>query len=255
MDYEQYRGQLKSEWDLAVISDDFRMADDTTQQKAIKMYDEGENLNKIVEFCKNEKTRQFAESLKKEAELSKRFSTRTFDNFIVENETQKNALKKAQDYTKNIDEYLKTGTGLIIAGHGDVGTGKTHLACAIANDLLNKGYPVKVINITRMIAAIKEDFNVKPYIDVPILLIDDLGKENGTSWVAETLYAIFNERYEAMKPTIITTENGLNEIKNNYKKAVCGTVYDMGAAIASRLTQDFVYIALTGEDYRQRRAA
>jgi len=32
MDYEQYREKLKSEWDLAVISDDFRMADDSTQQ-------------------------------------------------------------------------------------------------------------------------------------------------------------------------------------------------------------------------------
>lgn len=69
------------------------------------------------------------------------------------------------------------------------------------------------------------------------------------------LYLIFNERYEAMKPTIITTENGLEQIKNNYVTTVNGRVIDRGKSIVSRLTEDFIYISLTGEDYRQRRVA
>lgn len=254
MDYEKIRDRITSETDLIYL-DDFRIAGEITQQKAIEMFNNGDNLNDIVAFCKKEVQRKLANKLKKEAELSKRFQTRTFENFICENSTQKQAFEKAKNYVANFEEHLKTGTGLIIAGHGSIGTGKTHLACAIANDLLNNGYPVKVINITRMIASIKEDFNIQAYLDVPVLLIDDLGKETGTQWVTETLYAIINERYEAMKPTLITTEDGIEELENNYKVAVNGVVKNRGKAIISRLIQDFIYIPLTGEDYRQRRVA
>ena len=254
MDYEKLREQIKSEMDLIYL-DDFRISNEETQQKAIIMYQNGDNLNDIVNFCKQEHQKILANILKREAEMSKRFQTRTFENFICETPIQKSAYEKAKKYVENFEEHLQTGTGLIIAGHGEVGTGKTHLACAIANDLLDKGYPIKVINITRMIASIKEDFKIKPYIDVPALLIDDLGKETGTQWVVETLYTIINERYEAMKPTLITTEDGIEELKNNYKICVNGKEKNRGKAIISRLIQDFIYIPLTGEDYRQRRAA
>ena len=254
MDYEQLRPQFQSEYDLAYI-DDFRTASEEVQNKAIEKYLKGENLNIIADFCKQEQQRALAEELKKEAEISKRFQTRTFENFICENPIQKNAFEKAKKYVADFKEHLQTGTGLIIAGQGSVGTGKTHLACAIANDLLNQGYPIKVINITRMIAAIKEDFKIKPYIDVPALLIDDLGKETGTQWVVETLYTIINERYEAMKPTLITTEDGIEDLKNNYEILINGKKKNRGKAITSRLIQDFIYIPLTGEDFRQRRAA
>ena len=106
-----------------------------------------------------------------------------------------------------------------------------------------------------MIYQMKEDFKVDQYVKVPILLIDDLGKETGTQWVCEMLYMIFNERYESMKPTIITTENGLDDIRKNYIVKDGDQIIDRGKSIVSRLTEDFIYIPLTGEDYRQRRAS
>ena len=180
---------------------------------------------------------------------------RTFENFKVENKVQEYAFNRAKEYVKNIDKNIENGTGIIFVGSGCVGTGKTHLACAIANELLNNGYPVKVINVAKMIYQIKEDFKVDQYLNIPILLIDDLGKETGTQWVCEMLYLIFNERYESMKPTIITTENGLEEIRRNYVTVVNGQTIDRGKSITSRLTEDFIYIPLTGDDYRQRRAS
>lgn len=250
----QYKEYIKGEQDLIYI-DEFRTAADDTQTKAIKLYREGADFQTITDFCKKQKMSKIAEKLKKEANLSKRFTTRTFDNFLVDNQIQKKAYDLAKNYTKNIDKALEDGTGIIFVGQGCVGTGKTHLACAIANDLLDRGYPVKVINVAKMIYQIKEDFKVDEYINVPILLIDDLGKETGTQWVCETLYLIFNERYEAMKPTIITTENGLDEIRKNYITVVNGQTIDRGKSIISRLTEDFIYVPLTGGDYRQRRVA
>lgn len=251
---EQYQQYVKSETDLIYI-DEYRQADDDIQKQALFLYQEKKDIKAVIDFCKKQKMFRIAEKLKKEANLSKRFTTRTFENFEVTTPTQKTAYELALSYSQNIDKEIENGTGIIFVGQGCVGTGKTHLACAIANDLLDRGYPVKVINVAKMIYQIKEDFKVDEYIKVPILLIDDLGKETGTQWVCEMLYLIFNERYEAMKPTIITTENGLDEIKKNYTTTVNGVTIDRGKSIISRLTEDFIYVPLTGEDYRQRRAA
>lgn len=250
----EYKKYIKSENDLIYI-DEYRTADEETQKQATMLFLNNGDIQEIVNFCKKQKMSKIANKLKKEANMSKRFSTRTFDNFNIENDTQKFAYDTAVNYVKNIDEMLKQGTGIILVGKGCVGTGKTHLACAIANSLLNKGYPVKVINVAKMIYQIKENFKVDEYINVPILLIDDLGKETGTQWVCEMLYFIFNERYENMKPTILTTENGIKEIRKNYITQVNGQIIDRGKSMISRLTEDFIYIALTGEDFRQRMAA
>lgn len=254
VDCSKYNGDIKSVTDLIYV-DEYRTASEPVKTKADEMYENGSTVKEIIQFCNKEKLRKVAERLKKEANLSKRFITRTFENYKIETPIQKNAFEKAKKYVENIDQYIEDGTGIIFVGNGDVGTGKTHLACAIANELLDSGYPVKVINITKLIATIKENFKIEPFLKVPILLIDDLGKEVGTQWVCETLYAIFNERYEAMKPTIITTENGLEQIKNNYITTVNGQIIDRGKSIVSRLTSDFIYVPLTGEDYRQRRVA
>ncbi|MCD7740347.1 MAG: ATP-binding protein [Candidatus Gastranaerophilales bacterium] len=246
--------QIKITRDTDLIYlDSFRVADNMIQLKAIEMFNNGHTVQQIEEFCKKSALKKNAEELKKEANLSKRFATRTFESFKIDNETQKYAYKRAKEYCENIDKNLENGTGLIFAGNGCVGTGKTHLACAIANYLLEKGYPVKVINVTKMIYQIKENFKVDEYINVPILLIDDIGKETGTQWVCETLYFIFNERYEGMKSTILTTENGIEEIRKNYITQINGKTIDRGKSMVSRLTEDFIYIPLTGEDYRQRR--
>lgn len=250
----QYEKYIKSESDLIYI-DEYRQADDDTQKQAMLLYMENKDIKAVIDFCKKQKLYRVAEKLKKEANLSKRFTTRTFENFIIDTPTQKTAYDLALTYAQNIDKGLEEGTGIIFVGQGCVGTGKTHLACAIANNLLDRGYPVKVINVAKMIYQIKEDFKVDEYVNVPILLIDDLGKETGTQWVCEMLYLIFNERYEAMKPTIITTENGLDEIKRNYTTTVNGITIDRGKSIISRLTENFIYVPLTGEDFRQRRAA
>lgn len=253
-DYEKLRPKIKNCEDLFLI-DHYRLADAETQEIAKQMYDKGDNLNNIIDICKKNKFSIIAKKLKREANLSKRFMTRTFDNFIISNEKQKYAYDRAKEYAKNIDEHLSNGTGLIFVGNGCVGTGKTHLACAIANDLLDRNYPVKVINVTKMIYQMKEDFKVDQFVNVPILLIDDLGKETGTQWVCEMLYMIFNERYESMKPTIITTENGIEDIRNNYVVKDGDKLIDRGKSIVSRLTEDFIYIPLMGNDYRQRRAS
>lgn len=243
--------EITSEFDLIYL-DEYRTADDKTQEQAREMFLKNKSVNQVIHFCRKEKMKKNADVLREEANLSKRFATRTFKNFIAETEKQIYAKRKALIYVDNIEENIKKGRGIIFVGKGNVGTGKTHLACAIANRLLDNGYPVKVINVTTMINQIKKDFDIKPFLEAPILVLDDLGKEIGTQWVCETLYTLFNQRYEDMKPFIITTENTMEEIEKNYTIFVNGSSINRGKAIVSRLAEDYEYIVLDGEDYRKR---
>ena len=48
--------------------------------------------------------------------------------------------------------------------------------------------------------------------DAPLLILDDLGTESATAWAREKLYQLFNYRYTARLPTIITTATPIDEI-------------------------------------------
>ena len=54
-------------------------------------------------------------------------------------------------------------------------------------------------------AGTDEGSVLKIYKTVPLLIIDDIGKEPPTEWAISTIYNIINGRYEAYLPTIITT--------------------------------------------------
>jgi len=234
--------------DLYVMSENFRQIyeDDDARTEAEKIYEETEDIKKVDDFCKKILLKRRAKILLEKSRIDKRFYLRTFENFNTYDSITKNAKEKALEYVENIEHYLEKGTNLIIEGAGKVGTGKTHLACAVAQAVMQKGIPAKFINVVSMIAEIKEDFDISKFAEVELLIIDDLGKEKSTDWVCETVYGIINKRYEQMKPTIITTEKPMASMTSHYN--------DKGKAILSRISEDFILIRLNGEDYRQRRS-
>ena len=88
---------------------------------------------------------------------------------------------------------------------GSYGTGKTHLASAIANRLLSLGIPVIAGTLSTLLDKIKRSWQdvklneyeiMKAFFDCDLLIIDDLGKEKVTDWYLERLYSIINHRYE-----------------------------------------------------------
>ncbi len=233
--------------DLFVESENYRTiyGNQEAKQQADELFEKTQSIEKVDEFCRQHILKHKADFLLENSKIDKRFARRTFEDFKPFNETTKNAKEKALEYAQNILIYLDCGKNLIIEGAGCVGTGKTHLACAIAHHVMQAGIPAKFINVISMISEIKESFDIQKYTDIELLIIDDLGKEKSTDWVCETIYAIINKRYEQMKPTVITIENSMPEMTHNYG--------DKGKAIISRISEDFRLIRLNGNDYRQNR--
>jgi DNA replication protein DnaC len=105
---------------------------------------------------------------------------------------------------------------------GPYGVGKTHLAAAIANYRASQGLPVMFIVVPDLLDHLRATFNPKSSTSydrrfeeiraAPLLILDDLGTQAATPWVREKLYQLFNYRYNAQLPTIITTADPLQDI-------------------------------------------
>jgi len=95
------------------------------------------------------------------------------------------------------------------------GNGKTHLAAAIANHVADGDKPVLFVVVPDLLDYLRASFSPNSQSrldkrfdevkDAPLLVLDDLGTESATAWAREKLYQLFNYRYNARLPTVITT--------------------------------------------------
>ena len=201
--------------------------------------------------------RQRVENLLGQSGIKKRFRQRTFPNFRTDTPGRKKNYGIAKEYADNWAYHQAKGDGLYIEGTN--GTGKTHLAAAIALQLIHEGVPVICKTSSDLLLDIKKSFDgdgiresdvLDIYKRVDLLIIDDLGKEQCSDWSMSTLYSILNDRYEDMKPTIVTT---------NYNQAALAAAltpkgYDDSkiAAILSRLREVSIVMTMAWEDIRGR---
>ena len=147
-----------------------------------------------------------------------------------------------------VDEYGQNYRNLVFCG--TVGTGKSFLACCIANEFLEKSRSVLYMSSSQLFDTIaqhqfgndregKLEFSKELY-ECDLLIIDDLGTELTNSFVASSLFTILSERHNHNHPTIITTNLSLVEIRDRYSDR-----------ILSRVTGNYDFILLSGPDVRQ----
>lgn len=176
--------------------------------------------------------------------INQRFKERTFDSYNITSEN-KQYFSIALKYVDTFEERIKDGNGIMFIGKS--GAGKTYLACCIANNLLQKEHSVVFGTSITLLEKIKETYDtgyqyklLDSYVNAELLIIDDLGKEKPSEWTLEKLYYIIDERYQRMKPIIVTTNYNTEELtqrlslKDNVSTAesiisrlneVCGGVY------------------------------
>lgn len=146
---------------------------------------------------------------------------------------------------------IKNKKGLYL--HGAVGTGKTHVCWGI-KDHFDKPDIVRYArmwNVVDLMHEIRSDFDRSPEtkrnpetdLTDPrerfLLILDDIGAEKATEFVAETLYRIINFRYVQMLPTIFTSNLAPQDLADK-----------IGERSASRIVEMCEIIELTGGDRR-----
>ena len=171
-----------------------------------------------------------------------------FEKFLNE---KGQAYKVAYNYAKSFEQMKEDNVGLLF--YGDVGSGKTYLACSIANELIErKQVKVKTMNLSQVInqiqkSAFKLDSNeiIDNLSNIPLLILDDLGIERDTSYAREQVYNIINSRYLKGRPTIFTTNLSLEIIQNPNIELEYQRIY-------SRILEMTIPVKVTGEDFRRK---
>lgn len=180
-------------------------------------------------------------------EKPKRYADVELATFQVRPGTEE-ALEAVREYVETF-EYGKTSTGLWLVG--GVGSGKTHLALAVARELIRRCLiKVKFWQVGKLLYEHKRtwaDREVKDPIPeaaaAELLILDDLGQVIPSSSEADLIFMLLNERYGNELPTIVTS----NLVDTQMEEVI-------GLAAVSRLRQMCKAISLHASDYRLEQA-
>jgi len=151
----------------------------------------------------------------------------TFSSFLTEGvglpPAKELRLRLAYD---TVYSFAKNPNGWLVL-KGGYGCGKTHLAAAVANYSIEHGQPVLFINTPDLLDHLRAayspsspttfDERFDQVRNAPLLVLDDLGSQSNTPWAQEKLYQIFNHRYNARLPTVITTNQELEAIEGRIR--------------------------------------
>ena len=147
----------------------------------------------------------------------------TFGNFSLrQNEKLPNQdlkdLKQAFDAAREFAEHPR---GWLLLT-GPYGCGKTHLAAAIGNYQAGLGFPPLMVSVPDLLDHLRATFSPNSTVSLDrrfeeirtthLLILDDLGTQSATPWAREKLYQLFNYRYNAELPTVITTSSTAEEL-------------------------------------------
>jgi DNA replication protein DnaC len=145
------------------------------------------------------------------------FSLRTGDELSVE---ERNSLRSALGMAQ---AFAEAPSGWLVL-FGVPGCGKTHLAAAIANRQVALGRPVPIfVVVPDLLDHLRETFSpgsstsldklFEQVKSASLLVLDDLGTESATPWAREKLFQLFNHRYVARLPTVITSSRKIEAIE------------------------------------------
>lgn len=145
---------------------------------------------------------------------------------------------QSEDYQKDgneavlkaITEALNNNKSIYI--YGKVGTGKTLGVAMLGRTVQARKKTVKFYTVAGLLTKMKEGLTAGSNADTgdqvsaihkackesDLLILDDLGAEQATSWAIEQLFLILNDRYNDERPTAITSNLSLDALEAKWSK-------------------------------------
>jgi DNA replication protein DnaC len=147
----------------------------------------------------------------------------TFESFEPQGhkgirEVHAQSLEQAYNHAKM---YAASLNGWLLL-QGGYGSGKTHLAAAIANFAVSMGVPTLFLTVPDLLDMLRfaygsQDTTFEERFEeirnASLLVLDDFGTQNATPWAQEKLFQIVNYRYINKLPLVVTTNLTLDEIE------------------------------------------
>lgn len=146
-----------------------------------------------------------------EANIPKRYQHCTLDKIRTYNDSLQEAVDRARRF---VDAYPAVDRGLLLLGHA--GVGKTHIVVGVLRAVIQKTGVAGLFYDTReLLKTIRSSYDpvvrtsethiLRPVMETPFLVLDDLGAERPTDWVEEMMNLIVNTRYNEKRVTLFTS--------------------------------------------------
>lgn len=147
-------------------------------------------------------------------------------------------------YMNNWKAMKQNGYGFYL--WGNVGAGKTHAAIVLANELMEREMvEVLFLNMPEAITRVKNTFDseiksedsklFERMKEMELLVLDDVGVEKYSDWMADQMYQIIDHRWKNRKPMIITSNLSLEDLGKTYKPQIASRI--MGSCKPIRFTE------------------
>ena len=179
----------------------------------------------------------------KSANIPPLFINASFDNYTTQLPGQRRVLEGCRKYVASFPEHLEKLTSLVLMG--TVGTGKTHLAAAVFRELIAAGYWVYRIKAPDFAdqffgRSFGDREDLLQTLCVPDLLhLEETGRTSLTPGTQDAFTRLFDARYEAGKPMLITSNLNPDSLSEY-----------LGRAAYDRIRTNAVAYALDWPSYR-----
>lgn len=184
-------------------------------------------------------SREFAFRLQlANAGIGRRFYDASFDNYRVSREEEAEVLALLRAYTENFSRHASPN----LVMYGNTGNGKTHLACAMASNLIRRGFAVEYLPILKLFSRYHDIAgyggegsreNFFSGLNAPdLLIIDEFGIVTMKDTERIVLHRVIDERYNRSSPIVMIGNMELSRFGEEVGERALRRVADHGEIVA-----------------------
>ncbi|MCL1874444.1 MAG: ATP-binding protein [Clostridiales bacterium] len=160
---------------------------------------------------------------------------RVVENGKTHRQLAQQALAAAKNFAAGIRQGLPVRSLLF---EGEVGRGKTYLAAAIANALLDAGIDVLFLVVPEFLDEMRysyqednQDYSEADLMPraqkAPVLILDDFGAHNFSEWTKNKIFTLINYRLNHQLPIIITTNKSIDSLAETIGSRTVSRIVEM----------------------------
>lgn len=185
--------------------------------------------------------------------IPNRYASAGIKNYSAENDGQRYLLREAAAFTRKARDHQGWAALTLTGGPG---TGKTHVACAIANILISYGVSCRYTTAMDMVNEIRRAYSEEGKTEAgqielftrghSLLIVDEVDVMRQTKSESDLLLitSVINERYASERPVIAISNQSFDSLSKI-----------LGPRITSRLSENGVTVPCEWGDYRTQRRA
>ncbi len=212
--------------------------------ECLKERDEKERTGELSQMTQKEQERiqrnHFSDAVG-DYVVPKRYQDAVFSNFLFPVADTEPIFRRCSTYVSQFKELKEYGTSLVFSGR--VGTGKTRLACTIANELIRTGYTVSYAKALGLLIDVKSTFDdnskktktkiINNCIAPDLLILDEIDVHYGTDYDKKFLYYVISTRYELSKPTILISNLNETDLSKSLGEPTIDRIYENKGTVFS----------------------